>query len=680
MKKLISIRRSLLINMLIIISVLSVLIISTTFWGVRQAVRTLSRSIIDQTLDEAEAELDGFFNPVTDDLIIASQWGKDGLLDINDAQSLNKLFMPILRNNLQISSVILANSLGQGYLLLKTEGKWLMRQTNIEEWGTKHKETEWSDDNPLPLTDFKTLDYDPLKRPWYKGAVAVKKELSSLSIANATDLIYWTHPYIFFTSKEPGITASLAYQGSDGTEWVIGFDVLLSDISAFTMDLRVSENGKVVVLSEDDFKVIGLPRDKKFLDTAVQKKFLLKTINELQIPVLADTMKIRKDTKTNASAYRLKSEGKTWWADIGSYFLNKERSLLITVVVPEDDLLGNLRRMRVWIFGIIGAVFLLAIVNVIALSGRYSKPIKELVDESERIKTGNFEPGPPIVSGVKEFNWLSRAHDHMREGLKTLFKLERDIQIARQIQQDTFPKELPQLKGYELACWSEPAEETGGDSYDVIGVKKSSSGEGFELTQKGADKVFFLLADATGHGIGPALSVTAVRSMLRMSVRAGLDFATIIKNMNAQLCSDLQRGRFITAWFGSLDVVNNTLGSFSAGQAPLFHFDYQSKTPYAYEINIPPLGITPDPQIKLSKPLTLNKGDMFIVLSDGLIETADSQGNLFGSQRVQELIKNFYELSPRELLAKLLEKIKEFSANAPASDDRTAIIIKRTNK
>ena len=86
-------------------------------------------------------------------------------------------------------------------------------------------------------------------------------------------------------------------------------------------------------------------------------------------------------------------------------------------------------------------------------------------------------------------------------------RLERDLQIARQIQQGTFPDALPAIGGFDLVAWSEPADETGGDTYDVIG--------------RSAGSVLFLLADATGHGIGPALSVTQVRAMLRNGPRSG---------------------------------------------------------------------------------------------------------------------------------------------------------------
>ena len=98
-------------------------------------------------------------------------------------------------------------------------------------------------------------------------------------------------------------------------------------------------------------------------------------------------------------------------------------------------------------------------------------------------------------------------------------KLQRDLQLARQIQQSTVPTLLPRLAGFGLAAWSEPAEETGGDAFDVIGFRTGHATAGDDE----ADRALLLLADATGHGIGPALAVTQLRAMLRMAARLGAD-------------------------------------------------------------------------------------------------------------------------------------------------------------
>ncbi len=677
-KKSISIRRSLLFNLLIVVVVLSGAIFITTSWGIRESVQMLSRSLINQSTGQTESELDAFVHPVVQQLRVAAQWGREGLLDVTDRRALNRLFVPLVENIPQISSVLLADAKGREYLLLHTEEGWMNRETRTARWGGRSRLTRWSAKHPEPQVSWEALNYDPHQRPWYQGAIGSRKPHSTAAGATRSTPVFWTKPYVFFTTKDLGITASLAFETADGLQQVIAFDLLLVDITRFTMGLKVSEHGQVVVLSDDQFRVIGLPRHPLFSDPTMLKASLLKTPEQLGVPVLMDTMKAyRREDIVGGEAYRVESGGSIWWVGVRTYPLAQDRRLYITVVVPESDLLGKLKQMRAWIVAIALAVLLLAVVNVIVLAGRYSRPIETLVAESRRMSKGDLEPGAPIESRVMEFQRLAQAHDHMREGLRSLLKMERDMQLASRIQRDTFPEVLPQVKGYQIAAWAQPAEQTGGDTYDVIGLRGFAGDGGMHLALKDADSAVFLLADATGHGIGPALSVTQVRAMLRMAVRMGWDLAAIVKHMNAQLCWDLTEGRFISAWFGHLDATTHRLTSFSAGQAPFFHFQTASRTCRTFAADMPPLGVMEEARIEIGEPIALAPGDLFVVTSDGLIEPANADGELFGKQRLIEVLKAHHRAAPEAILAQLLDAIERFTGNAPPDDDRTAIIIKR---
>jgi phosphoserine phosphatase len=223
-----------------------------------------------------------------------------------------------------------------------------------------------------------------------------------------------------------------------------------------------------------------------------------------------------------------------------------------------------------------------------------------------------------------------------RRARDSLLKYERDLQVARRIQQNTFPKQRPKLSGFQLDAWSKPAQETGGDTYDIIGYQRDGSTGKIRLSTGEADGAFLLLADATGHGIGPALSVTQVQAMLRMAVRTAPQLQRIARYMNEQLCADLPMGRFITAWLGELSAADHTLVSFSAGQGPLLHYDAAQAVMNEISSDVMPLGVIDDLEISTS-----------------------CRGH-----------------TPTELLVELRENVAAFTREAPATDDRTAIIIK----
>ena len=260
----------------------------------------------------------------------------------------------------------------------------------------------------------------------------------------------------------------------------------------------------------------------------------------------------------------------------------------------------------------------------------------------------------------------------MRRGLKTLMKLEGDLQLARQIQQKTFPKELPRLAGFDLVAWSRPADETGGDSYDVIGLDANGL-----VTEGDAERAVLLLADATGHGIGPALSVTQLRAMLRMAVRTGSASPETAQQINEQLYADLPGNRFITAWLAVLDAAAGTLTTYSAGQAPLLFYRAEAGEVESLNADAPPMGLLPALPVLPRPPIEMKPGDVYAVLSDGFFEAVDGAGMEFGKDRISDLLKQHRRASAAEILAAFRAALREFTGDAPLDDDRTAVIVKR---
>ena len=167
--------------------------------------------------------------------------------------------------------------------------------------------------------------------------------------------------------------------------------------------------------------------------------------------------------------------------------------------------------------------------------------------------------------------------------------------------------------------------------------------------------------------------------MLRMAVRMQPELAKIARHMNEQLCADLPKGRFITAWLGELNAADKTLTCFSAGQAPILRYEVACDTMHELAADTMPLGIKSDLGITIGDPIHMSPGDLVAVLSDGFFEAADYEGRQFGVDRVVEVISAHRRQTPGRILTALREAVATFTEGAPAADDRTAIIVKRTN-
>ncbi len=681
MARITPIRRSLLGGFLLVVILLGGTILVITVVGSRHAIHTFSQSLMTQTIDHVEGEISRFISPAIRELQLAHSWGLGGMLDITATEELNRLFMPLIRQHPQVSSLMLADETGREYMLLRGDGAWRNRITRRGEWEGRTLWLEWAGFGEPPREQWRTQDYDPRLRPWYRGAMTrLAQRDGATAVEDAGELIYWTEPYTFFTTGDPGITASIAFRGADGLRYVIGFDILLRDISDFTARLKIRKHGTVTVLT-DDGRVIGLPALDRFRNPVARQQALLKTPAELGVALAADAARALTGTGTHAHPpQKFTSDGVAWWGQVRHFPLTAERYLVIAVMVPSSDMLDGLAQIRVGVVVATAGVLLLAILLAFLLARRYSQPIEALVRQMERITRGDLDSEHPIESRVTEIKQLTDAHNRMRSSLRSLLKLERDLQLARQIQQKTFPDRVPELRGFSIAAWSEPAEETGGDTYDTIGIRRRGSKGATELSETRADQVVMLLADVAGHGIGPALTAMEVRAMLRMAVRFGMGIEEIARHMNEQLCADLHAGRFITAWTGVLDVAGRSLTSFSAGQAPLLYYQAAKDRFETLEADTPPLGISSAMPMSGGMSIRLGRGDIFAVISDGVFEAQDVEGRPFGVAGVIRVLRDMRGASPRVMVEALRAALAAHARGLAAQDDRTVIIIKRDGR
>jgi phosphoserine phosphatase len=249
-------------------------------------------------------------------------------------------------------------------------------------------------------------------------------------------------------------------------------------------------------------------------------------------------------------------------------------------------------------------------------------------------------------------------------------KLERDLDLARDIQQSSFPHAVPKIPGYDIAAGSIPSEETGGDTYDLLD---------WSTFCKEKHGLLFVLADATGHGVGPALSVAQFRGMFRMGARLGADVQTISRLADAQLEADLPLGRFVTACFAHLDPATGTLTYDSAGQAPLVIVRAGGPGSRVEEIpaNGVPAGVAPEIENEPVEPLELRPGDTFLLLSDGYFEAPSPDGRYLGLDPIAAVVQQNPTMSACDLLAEINRLTEEFACSQIVPDDRTAIVIRR---
>jgi phosphoserine phosphatase RsbU/P len=241
-------------------------------------------------------------------------------------------------------------------------------------------------------------------------------------------------------------------------------------------------------------------------------------------------------------------------------------------------------------------------------------------------------------------------------------KLRREMETARAMQMSTLPAAMPQVAGYDLYGTFQPAELTGGDTFDLA------------LTEKG---LLVVLGDATGHGIGPALCVTQMHAMLRMALRLGADLDIAYRNLNDQLAERLPADRYITAFIGLLDPATHLLRFQSGGQAPILRYRALEASFEEYKPTSFPLAAMPLERLRPASTLELAPGDVLALISDGVYECDNARGEQFGTERVRRLIAARHEAPMAELATELLRAVRAFADGAAQADDMTMVLVKR---
>jgi serine phosphatase RsbU (regulator of sigma subunit) len=656
-------------------------ILAATWISEAKTIERLSTALIDRTARHTEEELHRFFGTVRANVLSARDWAAAGILDATDHTAMNKLFVPVLQQHPQISSMMVANSDGAEYLLLRDPldpSRWSNRVVQADRWGTRVLNRSWNTVSGEVEESYGELEYDPRKRIWYQRALDT----------TAQEPVYWTQPVIFFVTKDPGVTASTHWTSGDAQPQttVVAFDLLLMDISKFTSTLEISERGMAIVLVEDRdtgaFKVVGLPRDTKYAtDSAIRSALVfvpaasavadsdaqLPPPDSLKIPAVTRAMDAWRDRGRSSRPARFSSSGEKWWGGWRSFALG-ENTFWIGVVVPERDLSAGIRQQQVVLLAIVLGVLIVGMVRASILSRRFSTPIEQLVTESERISDGQLDPGQTIESDIDEIRRLALAHEQMREGVQAaikLQKLERDLDIAREIQRGLLPSDSPQTPGFEVAGWNRPADKTGGDYFDWLTLPDG--------------RTLFTLADVTGHGIGPALLVAVYRAYMRAAtVDRRVELAQVVSRINDLLCADIPDERFITAAFGVIRPAEYLVELLSAGQAPLFFYDSASESVQIWDADDLPLGIADQIEFDGVREIHFAPGDILALMTDGFFEATNAEDQQFGIHNIEQFILGHHHLPPDAFIRSLYQQVKTHVAGEPQGDDLTALIVKRS--
>ncbi|MBT1076513.1 SpoIIE family protein phosphatase [Geobacter grbiciae] len=241
-------------------------------------------------------------------------------------------------------------------------------------------------------------------------------------------------------------------------------------------------------------------------------------------------------------------------------------------------------------------------------------------------------------------------------------RINRELEIAKEIQQSFLPVCPSALPGVLMACCCHPATHVGGDYYDF-----------FTLEEGAIDMV---IADVTGHSVGSSLLMTMARSVLNAKVTAARPPGKLLEVVNDLLHDDLSRAELqISMFYIRLDAANHTLSYANAGHnhPVLYHSEEGSFVELDADGMI--MGVMKEVGFE-EKSIRVAAGDIFILYTDGVTEAESAGGEPFGTGRLCEAIAEYRHSHPREIMGGIFQKLTLFTGARPLSDDVAMIIVK----
>jgi sigma-B regulation protein RsbU (phosphoserine phosphatase) len=289
-----------------------------------------------------------------------------------------------------------------------------------------------------------------------------------------------------------------------------------------------------------------------------------------------------------------------------------------------------------------------------------------MVNAVHQLAKGDFSARMNIATG-DERDLLAKAFNEMVPRLEDMMRMRRGLKMAQEVQQNLLPREIPSLPGLDIAATTIYCHETGGDYFDFF-----PCGEDCE-------ELGVVVGDVTGHGVAAALLMTTARALLRMRASQPGVVSEVITDVNHQLTLDTyESGSFMTLFYLAIDQANQILHWVRAGHDPGIFYDSTTDQFEQLLGSGVALGVDKDWRYDGNEKTGLITGQIVFLGTDGIWETRNLDGEMFGKERLNEIIRRSARKPAKEIQEEVLAELKKFRGSTVQDDDVTIVVIKAT--
>ena len=316
----------------------------------------------------------------------------------------------------------------------------------------------------------------------------------------------------------------------------------------------------------------------------------------------------------------------------------------------------------VWeVLFVMGILLVLTLVLVFSYARNLKLLFQNQTSVLEMVSRGRLDTKVPVVTN-DEFAVIAGHTNTMIDRLVERERMVHGLELARQIQANLLPAASPFLPGVQIYGASVFCEETGGDFYDFM-VRDGLHGP----------ELIMLAGDVTGHGVGAALLMASCRAYMKSLLLQSLDLADVVNRTNALIHADVDdSGNFVTCFVLSYCPGTRRAAWIGAGHDPAWFVPAdggQVRTLAGRDI---PVGVDPRwHYTKFSEPLGPG---LLLMGTDGIWEAGGEDGEMFGKDRLLQVVRGGRHESPQDLAARIFEAVESFTSGRRVEDDRTVVI------
>ncbi len=242
-------------------------------------------------------------------------------------------------------------------------------------------------------------------------------------------------------------------------------------------------------------------------------------------------------------------------------------------------------------------------------------------------------------------------------------KLERDLDLARKIQQGLLPQCIPDMGGLDICGEMIPAMQVGGDYYDLIQISDS--------------KLFVVVGDVSGKGLSASLYMTKLQTMIKLHCSEDKSPKEILNDINKRIYKEMDKSWFVTITLALFDLKKQTLRFCRAGHVPVL----QATNGTVQSFRTQGLGVGLERGIVFEKSLIeeevkLSPGQIYAFFTDGITEAMNEKNELFGDENLNSILKNKTKVRSADIVNEIWSSVQSFRGEAEVNDDMTMVVVK----